>query len=93
MRLIRVQNVEAAIQYFEKAYNLAPNSDNYLYILALALDKTGKTKLAIDTIKKGMPHIRNTHQLVTLGMNFSQKLGLQNEYYYFKQILEQSDTQ
>jgi len=40
-----------------------------------------------------MSSIDNKQQLLSLGLNFSQKLGLRTEYFYFRKQLEQLSTQ
>ena len=93
MRLIRTQHLKTAISHLEQAYELEPGNDNYLYILALALDKAGDTNIAIQKIRSCMSSIDNKQQLLSLGLNFSQKLGLRTEYFYFRKQLEQLSTQ
>lgn len=88
MRLIRSQDVKTAIIHFKAANDIDPNNSNYLYILSLALDKAGKTKQAIALLRSQTSAVVSSYELLQLGLNFSQKLGLSTEYAYFRKELE-----
>ncbi|MDG6099903.1 hypothetical protein EXU34_20800 [Alteromonas sp. ZYF713] len=88
MRLIRSKDVNNAIAHFTTAYDIEPGNSNYLYILSLALDKADKTKRAIELLKTQNPNIEGRYELLQLGLNFSQKLGLSADYAFFRKELE-----
>ncbi|WP_269520662.1 multiheme c-type cytochrome [Alteromonas sp. BMJM2] len=93
MRLIRAQDIDTAIIHLTKANNIEPSNSNYLYILMLALDKAGDTKGAIEILKDKVSSVNNQFELLQLGLNFSQKLGLRIEYMHFKKELEKAQRQ
>lgn len=88
MRLIRSQDVKTAISHFITANGIEPSNSNYLYILSLALDKAGQTKRAVELLQTRTSAVANRYELLQLGLNFSQKLGLRTEYAYFRRELE-----
>lgn len=92
-RLIRSQDLQTAIMHFTAANNIDPNNSNYLYILSLALDKAGKTARAVALLKSQTSAVVSTFELLQLGLNFSQKLGLRAEYAYFREELEKIQRQ
>jgi tetratricopeptide (TPR) repeat protein len=93
MRLIRAQDLDTAVIHLTKANNIEPSNSNYLYILTLALDKAGNTKLAIEVLKDKISAVNNQFGLLQLGLNFSQKLGLRMEYTHFQKELEKAQRQ
>ena len=88
MRLIRSQDLNAAITHFNIATDIEPTNSNYLYILALALDKAGNTNRAIELLKARSPNVEGRYELLQLGLALSQKMGLNGEFTYFRKELE-----
>lgn len=88
MRLIRSQDLNAAITHFNTATDIEPTNSNYLYILALALDKAGNTNRAIELLKARSHNVEGRYELLQLGLALSQKMGLKGEFTYFRKELE-----
>lgn len=88
MRLIRSQDLNTAITHFITATDIEPTNSNYLYILSLALDKAGKTQRAIELLKIQSPSVEGRYEVLQLGLALSQKMGLNDEFTYFRKELE-----
>ncbi len=88
MRLIRSQDLNAAITHFNHCHRYRADKQQYLYILALALDKAGNTKRAIELLKARSPSVEGRYELLQLGLALSQKMGLNGEFTYFRKELE-----
>ena len=92
MRLIRAQDIETAVIHLTRANELEPRNSNYLYILILALDKAGNTHRAVEILKDKIKAVDNQFELLQLGLNFSQKLGLRIEYTHFQNELKKAQS-
>ncbi|MCW8865924.1 MAG: multiheme c-type cytochrome [Colwellia sp.] len=83
LHLVRQKKLDKAIAYFEKSMNLSPNDPQYAYTFVLALDSSGQSQQALETLKKLIVLYDDKGQLKELGLYLSQKLNSRADYNWF----------
>lgn len=83
MFLIRAGDKPNSVKHFKLAMELGPNNPQYPYIYALALDSIGKTREALERLKELYPKYQYNEGLRDIGLNFAQKVGDRESFYYF----------
>jgi len=86
LHLVRQQKLNKALSYFEKAMKLSPNNAQNAYTYILALDGLGKSKEALEKLKKLIMSYQNKTQLKELGLYLSQKLQSSPDYNWFMNL-------
>lgn len=84
--LVRQQQLNQALVYFEQAMSFAPETEQYAYTYLLALDGQGKTEQAIKKLKDIIGGYARHQQLKSLGLHFSRKLGDPSAFEFFSSI-------
>ncbi len=84
LHLVRTQQHDKALGFFEKATLLEPTSEQYLYAYILSLDGQGETVNALNKLAKLITNYSNNQQLKELGLYLAQKSQNRAMYDWFK---------
>jgi len=83
LHLVRTQRHLKALDFFEKATLLEPNSAQYLYAYILSLDGQGDSIVALNKLQKLIGNYSDNQQLKELGLYLAQKTRNRKMYDWF----------
>ncbi len=83
LHLVRTQQHDKALGFFEKATLLEPSSEQYLYAYILSLDGQGETVNALNKLQQLITNYSNNQQLKELGLYLAQKTQNRQMYDWF----------
>jgi len=83
LHLVRTQRHLKALDFFEKATILEPNSAQYLYAYILSLDGQGDSIVALNKLQKLIGNYSDNQQLKELGLYLAQKTRNRKMYDWF----------
>lgn len=84
--LVRQKSLDKAVDYFEQAMQLSPESAQYAYAFVLAMDGLGQSRQAIKQLKMVISNYSDRAQLQELGLYLSQKLSNKANYDWFMKL-------
>jgi len=83
LHLVRGQQHKKALEFFQQATLLEPQSQQYLYAYVLSLDGQGETVKALDKLQKQIGNYNDIQQLKELGLYLAQKAKNRSMYNWF----------
>ena len=83
LHLVRTQQHNKALNFFEKATLLEPSSEQYFYAYILSLDGQGDPIKALNELQKLITNYENNQQLKELGLYLAQKNQNRQMYDWF----------
>ena len=83
LHLVRVQQHSKALEFFERATLVEPQSPQYLYAFILSLDGQGETVKAVNKLQKRIGSYSDNQQLKELGLYLAQKSQNRKMYDWF----------
>jgi len=86
LQLVRVKQHSKALEFFEQATLVEPQSPQYLYAFILSLDSQGQTTKAIQKLQKRIGNYSDKQQLKELGLYLAQKTRNRQMYNWFNEI-------
>ncbi len=86
LHLVRVKQHSKALEFFEQAALVEPQSPQYLYAFILSLDSQGQTTKAIQELQKRIGNYSDKQQLKELGLYLAQKTRNRQMYDWFNEI-------
>lgn len=86
LHLIRVGQRSKATSHFNQAMIFAPQTVQYVYTYALALDGEGKTTEGIKVLREKILEVPYSQQLQQLGVYLSQKAQDRESYQWFQRL-------
>ncbi len=86
LHLVRVQRHAKALEFFQQATLLEPNSSQYLYAYILSLDGQGETIKAVKKLKELITNYGENQQLKELGLYLAQKARNRQMYDWFMKL-------
>jgi len=86
LHLVRTQQHAKALNFFEQASLVEPQSPQYLYAFILSLDGQGKSVQAINKLQKLIGNYSDNQQLKELGLYLAQKTRNRQMYDWFMAV-------